>query len=308
MTKFSVVIPYNIPEVVALTVYADVLLVINLFVNYALLLCSSMIMKRNHSSARMLLGSAIGAVYALVIFIPEMPKVIELIMRLAVTALIVFAAFGFTNLRCFLRCFFTFLATSLAFGGIMLVLWVTVAPVGMIYNNGAVYFDIDLVILAVSTVVSFAVVSLISYFTARRAPRNCVAAVTVGYKGQSVSARALIDTGNSLSEGFSGYPVALGEFDVLSKILPACVCDYLDGKEITPSSEFRVVMHKTVSGTGLLPVFRPDYIEIRTLSGVVRTDKVYIAATKNNLAGGEYEFLLNPELLSGEKSYAETVG
>lgn len=289
-----------------MTVYADILLVINLFVNYALLLCSSMIMKNTASRLRVLLGASIGAFYGLVIFLPDMHNVIEFILRLLATVLIVISTFGFKNIRYFLRCFCTFLAVSFAFGGIMFVLWVTVAPRGMVYNNGAVYFDIDIAVLAVSTVVSFAMVSLISHFTARRAPKESVALVKIVRDGEEVHATALIDTGNSLCEKFSGYPVALGEYGMLEKILPPAVREYIDGKNISPSADFRVVMHKTVSGTGLLPVFRPDYIEIKTASRTVRTDKVYLAATKNNLAGGEYTLLLNPELL-GEKSYAETV-
>lgn len=290
-----------------MTVYADVLLVINLFVNYALLLCSSMIMKNSASRARVLLGAAIGAFYGLVIFLPDMPSFLELFLRFVATGLIVFGTFGFKNLRYFLRCFFTFFAVSFAFGGIMLVLWVTVAPVGMVYNNGAVYFDIDLAVLAVSTVVCFAVVSLISHFTARRAPKDSIALVKIVYGGKVVSATALVDTGNSLCEGFSGYPVALGEYSTLEKIIPSSVRDFLDGKELSPSADFRVVMHKTVSGTGLLPVFKPDYIEIKSASHTVRTDRVYIAVTKNNLAGGEFSMILNPELFNEEKSYAEAV-
>lgn len=307
MTKFSCTASYNIAEVVGMTVYADVLLVINLFVNYALLMCSSMIMKRKSPPSRLLLGASIGALYGLVIFLPALPKVAELVIRLGATALIVFAAFGYKNLRYFLRSFFTFFAVSLGFGGIMLVLWVTVAPIGMVYNNGAVYFDIDLVVLAVSTVVSFAIVSAISHFTARTAPKESVALVSIASGDKTVNATALIDTGNSLCEAFSGFPVALGEYGTLEKILPSAVREYLDGKEITPSPDFRVVMHKTVSGTGVLPVFRPDYIEVKTATRTVRTDKTYIAVTKNNLSRGEYTLLLNPEILNGEKTYAQAV-
>ncbi|MBR3835814.1 MAG: sigma-E processing peptidase SpoIIGA [Clostridia bacterium] len=287
--------------------YADVLLVINLFVNYALLLCSSMIMKNTASRLRILLGASIGAFYGLVIFLPEIPKTIELALRLAVTGLIVVSTFGFKNIRYFLRCFFTFFAVSFAFGGIMLVLWVTVAPVGMVYNNGAVYFDIDLAVLAVSTVFSFAAVSLISHFTSRRAPKESLALVEIAYRNKTVKATALIDTGNSLCEAFSGYPVVLGEYGAFQKVLPPPITDFLDGKEIEPSADFRVVTHKTVSGTGILPVFRPDYIEVKTASRTVRTDKVYLAITKNNLARGEFSVILNPELLSEEKNYAKAI-
>lgn len=289
-----------------MTVYADVLLIINLFVNYALLLCSAKIMKNPVPRLRILLGSAVGSVYGLVIFLPEIPKPLELIMRIAVTALIVFCTFGFTDIRKFLRCFFTFFAVSMGFGGVMLVLWITVAPVGMVYNNGTVYFDVNLAVLAVSTVVCFAVISIISFFIERRAPRESSAVVTVYVSGKSVKLNAIIDTGNSLRETFSGYPVAVAEKAELKDIMPQSIIDYFENKTESENTGIRLVIHKTVSGTGVMPAFRPDYVEIRTVSRKIKTDKLYIAVTENNLAGGEYSMLLNPEIINGEKNNAET--
>lgn len=288
-----------------MVVYADVLLIVNLFVNYALLLCSSMIMKKHTQRLRILLGAAIGAFYGFVIFLPDLPSAAEFALRIAATVLIVLGTFGYKNLPSFLRSFFTFFAVSFAFGGIMLVLWVTVAPIGMIYNNGAVYFDIDLAVLAVSTVVSFAVVSLIAHFTARRAPKDSIALVKIVYKGKETKLTALVDTGNSLTETFSGFPVVLGEAESLEKIIPDAVRGFLNGEDVSSSSEMRLVMHKTVSGTGVLPVFRPDYIEVKSVSHNVKTSEVYVAVTKNNLARGEYEMILNPALFEEEKRYAQ---
>lgn len=288
-----------------MVVYADVLLIVNLFVNYALLLCSSMIMKKHTQRLRILLGAAIGAFYGFVVFLPELPSLAEFALRFAATVLIVLGAFGYKNFPSFLRSFFTFFAVSFAFGGIMLVLWVTVAPIGMIYNNGAVYFDIDLAVLAISTVVSFAVVSLIAHFTARRAPKDSVALVKISYKGKEVKLTALVDTGNSLCETFSGYPVVLGEAESLEKIMPDAVRSFIDGDDVSSSPEMRLVMHKTVSGTGVLPVFRPDYIEVKSVSHRIKTSEVYVAVTKNTLARGEYEMILNPALFEEEKRYAQ---
>lgn len=290
-----------------MTVYADVLIVVNMFVNYMLLMCSALIMKKHTSRLRILLGASIGAFYGLVIFLPELNQIVEILLRILITALIVVGTFGFKNIPSFLRGFFTFTGVGLAFGGIMYVLWVTVAPIGMIYNNGAVYFDIDLSILAVSTVVSFAVVSAAAHFTARRAPRDSVALVKISYKGKTLNLTALIDTGNSLCETFSGYPVILGEFESLEKIVPETVREFLDGGDVSSTSEMRLVMHQTVSGTGVLPVFRPDMLEVKSVSHSIKTNEVYIAVTKNNLSRGEYELILNPAIFDEEKIYAQAV-
>lgn len=288
-----------------MTVYADVLLVINLFVNYILLSCSSGIMKRSASGGRLFLGAAAGSAYGLVIFLPELPVPAELIMRLAASALIVFCAFGYINIHMFLRAFFTFFAVSFAFGGIMLALWTTVAPTGMIYSNGIFYYDISLSVLAVSAIICFAVVSLISRFAARRAPRESLAAVTVSLGGKTVTTNGLIDTGNSLRENFSGYPVCTGEASVLKQLLPDAVRAYLDGKPPENGENLRLVVHTTVSGTGIMPAFRPDFIEVKTVSHTVRTDKVYIAVTDRTLAGGEYGMILNAQIFDEVKEHAE---
>lgn len=291
-----------------MTVYADVLLIINLFVNYTLLLCSARIIKKRVKKFRILLGAAVGSVYGLIILLPEIPKPLELVLRVVATALMVFCTFEYTNPQKFLRCFFTFFAVSMGFGGVMLVLWLTVAPVGMVYNNGAVYFDIDIGILAVSTIVCFAVISIISFFIERRTPKESAAIVTVEMNGETAKVNAIIDTGNSLRESFSGYPVAVVEKSEIQNILPQSIVDYYKNSNTeNESTGIRLIIHKTVSGIGILPAFRPDFLEIKTVSRTITTDKVYIAVTEKNLAGGEYSMLLNPEMLNGEDNHAEAL-
>lgn len=286
-----------------MTVYADVLMVVNLFVNYALLLCSALILKNKISNLRLLAGAAIGSVYGLIIFLPDMPVYIELPMRTVSSVLIALAAFGFRNIRRFLRCFFTFLAVTVAFGGIMLVLWITVAPVGMIYNNGTVYFDINLSVLAVSTVACFAIVSLISRLIARKAPINSVYSLSVKNSDRRISGVALCDTGNSLVESFSGFPVVVGEYDTLIGILPKSIVDYYEkSAEFGESENIRLIVCKTVSDVGILPSFRPQEIEISSLDKRLKTNEVYIAVTKNRIGAGEYDFILNPKLFDGVNS------
>lgn len=289
-----------------MTVYADVLVVVNLFVNYALLLCSSLILKNRISNLRLLAGAAIGSVYGLVIFLPEIPIYIELPMRIAVSAAIVLASFGYRNMRRFLRCFFTFFAVTFAFGGIMLVIWVTVAPVGMIYNNGTVYFDIDLSVLAISTVACFAIVSLISRLIARKAPINSVYTLNVTNGERMISGVALCDTGNSLVESFSGYPVVVGEYDTLLGVMPQSVIDYYENPSgCSDASNLRLIVCRTVSDVGVLPSFRPKSAEVVSINGRIKTDEVYIAVTKNRLGGGEFDFIFNPKLFDGVNDHED---
>lgn len=291
---------------VGLVVYVDVLTVINLFVNYALLLCSSLIMKMKISNVKLLSGALVGSLYGLVIFLPEVAWYIELLMRLGSGALIVLISFGYKNMRRFMRCFFTFFAVTAAFGGIMLALWLTVAPTGMLYNNGAVYFDIDISVLAVSTVICFTLVSVVSKIIGRKAPANSIYNLTLTADGKKISGVALCDTGNSLCESFSGYPVIIGEYDTLASILPQSIISYYENPTGNADAEnLRVVVYKTVADVGILPAFRPDSIELSSIDKKIKTDEVYIAVTRNRLGGGEFDFILNPKLFDGENNYED---
>ena len=289
-----------------MTVYVDVLLVVNLFMNYALLLSTSLILKSAVSRWRLLLGAGVGSVCGLVIFLPVIPIALDVLMKFAISLLIVFCSFGYCNLRKFIRCFLTFFAVNFAFCGIMYILWTTVAPTGMVFNNGTAYFDIDLKILAISTVVCFAVLSLIAKFTTRKAPQNSIFIATLTNDNISVSLTALADTGNSLRESFSGYPVAIAEYKSVEKILPQSIIDYYKNEE-SSYENLRLIPHRTVSGTGLLPAFRPDSITIQTLTKKIETDKIYIAVTKENIAQGEFEMIINPSIFEEEKSHDNNI-
>ena len=182
----------------------------------------------------------------------------------------------------------------------------TVAPVGMIYNNGTVYFDIDLSVLAISTVACFAIVSLISRLIARKAPINSVYTLNVTNGERMISGVALCDTGNSLVESFSGYPVVVGEYDTLLGVMPQSVIDYYENPSgCSDASNLRLIVCRTVSDVGVLPSFRPKSAEVVSINGRIKTDEVYIAVTKNRLGGGEFDFIFNPKLFDGVNDHED---
>lgn len=282
---------------IELTVYVDVLLAVNLYVNYILLLCTSKLVHQSLNRIRILLSAVMGSAYTLIIFIDKMPVIIGLLSKIIVCTAMVLCGFGFVNLRRFLRFLFAFCAVNFSFAGILYLLWTAVAPVGMYFNNGVAYFDINLKILAFSTVICFGIVSLINYFISRKAPPNCIYSVTVFNKGNKAELTALCDTGNSLRESFSSFPVLIGEYSALKNVVPQCVADYLNGNENVSGSEMRLVIHNTVSSSGIMPSFRPDKIIIRSLSKNCTVKNVYIAVTDRNIGNGEYQIILNPAVL-----------
>ncbi len=266
------------------TIYIDVLLGINLFINYFLLLSVSKFLSIPLQRMRLLFGSLLGAVYSLSILLPEIPVVLSLLMKLAMSATIILVSYPFHGLKEFLRELADFYIISFSFAGLMIAVWYFIAPQGMIINNSVVYFNISPLVLILLTVVCYLVIRLINRITGRQAPDSLYCRIQIEYGGNKSDCMAKVDTGNSLCEPFSNYPVVV-------------VCDeYINGMLPPESSgKIRFVPFHAVSGEGLLPAFKPDKLIIHCAGKQYEQKNVYIAVATKKL--GDTGALLNPDLL-----------
>ena len=82
-----------------MVVYADVLIVLNLIVDYFLLRASAKISGVTPGVWRMLGGAAVGAVSSLYIFLPQSGIMLELLFRIAVCLVMTACTFGFRTLH-----------------------------------------------------------------------------------------------------------------------------------------------------------------------------------------------------------------
>ena len=83
------------------TVYIDVLIGVNLFINYFLLLAVARFLHLPVRRGRMIAGAALGAFYALSIFLPELPSILALLIKLLMSATIIWAAFPLQGWKLF---------------------------------------------------------------------------------------------------------------------------------------------------------------------------------------------------------------
>lgn len=278
-------------------VYADVLIAVNGFVNYLLLHSTRRLLKIGCGKYRIFLAAAAGGIFSLKIFLPVLSVFFDICLRFAMCAVMVLAAFGFGTKRGFLKKLLTFFAVNLFYGGFMSAVFNFLNPGGMIYKNGAVYFDIDFKVLAVTSVAAFCVISVVMKIAERKSPSGSIFTVEIRSGGRAVKGRGLADTGNSLREMFSDTPVVVGERNSLKGIMPKDILKYLDsGDPGTLSEKTRLIPSSTAAGSALLPAFRSDEIRISRPSGSYIHKNIYIAVSKTQFFGGEFEFLLNTEL------------
>ena len=130
--------------------------------------------------------------------------------------------------------------------------------------------------------------------------------VNLTIKGETISCRGLLDTGNQLYEPITRIPVTIMDLDLFQNILPKNIYESVKQlKDYQVQADFlemddewlqriRMIPFRSVSrGMDLLVALRPDKITIVTNNGCFETSKVLVG--------------LNPVALSSDASYQAIV-
>lgn len=252
-------------------------------------------LNRKKNTVRILLGSAAASVCSLIILLPPQGDLLNFLIKLTVSCLICLIAFKFGSLKDFVKNTAAFYLFSFLFCGVMLAIWFTFTPQGMVINNNAVYFNISPLCLIISSLITYFVVGVICRITGQKKPKELYYDVIIERGSKQAKIKGKLDTGCSLVEPFSGSPVIICNKGLIKDILPKGVLEY-DMCQTYSSSPvpggIRVAPFGTISGTGLLPCFKPDRIFI---GDSLCLNEIYIAAAdKNKISCG---CLINPQCL-----------
>lgn len=284
----------------SLTVYVDVLVVLNIFVNYFLLSGASLILRKRPKRTFLVLGAFFGGIYSLVIFLPDIPDFISVIMNMGASSLIVLITFLPRRIKEFFKEFAAFFAVNFLFAGLMLAVWILFKPKGMVYNNSAVYFDIDIKVLVFSTIGCYIVLTIFSKILKRNAPSDKLYDIEITHKGRMVMTKALFDTGNTLSDGFSNTPVIVAQKNIVKKLVSPSMYKFFDGNTAMPlnadDEKIRLVPFGSVGGSGTLKAVLIDKVKIPKEN--ITAEKVILAQSNNDFNSTEYSVLLGPEIFN----------
>ena len=248
--------------VMVMYIYVDVLLILNLYVNYFLLLATGRLMHLPCGRKRCITAAAVGSLCALTIFLPPMHWALCTLLRFAMGVPVVWICFG---RRMRLRDVVCFFVVSMGFGGAMLAVSLWRRPVGMAFNNASLYLDFSPACLLICTVAAYALTCGIRFLVDRSTVTQGHYRVVVRYGPRVIGMEALADSGNLLMDRFSGKPVILCGGAELEQLVQ------LEGNLTDPAAYATMAMHckgmrlipcATVTGSGVVPVFAPDEVLI----------------------------------------------
>lgn len=271
-------------------IYADVLFIINAYINYALLVLTELISGVKTSRLRVALAALLGGLYSLIILIPGISDLAIGLSRLPFAIILVFAAFKVRHIRMFLRLFCSFFLTNFIFAGLMLALWYFVSPQNMYLSAFVVYFDIEPIALITMTAICYFTIKFINTFVRVKQPKNTIFTLKLHINDKVIVLPALYDTGNNLFDPFTGRPVIIVSAGSLKDVFP-------DENRIYESATalgfaLRYIPCTVLGGDMLLPCFSLERVQIKGIEISLGAANVVIAVTKSKIKGGEFSALL----------------
>ena len=276
------------------TVYIDVLFLVNFMINILITEGTGSIMCVDTKWYRSLLSALIGAIYAVLIFFPGMGIAGSIIMKILISAVLVWVAFGFKSLPHFLKMWGSFYLASFIFGGSLIAIMSTTGlggRLGAVYSNGEVYLNLPWRWVFASACGTYVLILFFSRIRKRRIVREAVKrTLTIYINGNVIETSAIIDTGNSLFDPITGAPVIVCEHRALKALVPEE--DEWMERMGTMGLRVRLIPFSSIGKEdGIMPGFLPDKVKIDGME----VKRCIIGITRSTLSEGEeYHALLNP--------------
>jgi stage II sporulation protein GA (sporulation sigma-E factor processing peptidase) len=280
--------------VILYTVYIDELFLLNTALNYILLLLTRRVVRLKASWPRLLLGSVIGAVYAVFMFLPHNKLFYTFFAKFIFSLLLVAVTYNIKKPKQYVKAVAVFYMISFAFGG---------AAYSLISLTGRSGDYTPLRILALSTTIAYVCIMLLSSYCRRLyLKEKCTSIVNITLNGKSAAVNCYMDTGNNLYDPVSDSPVMIVEHKSISSILPSELGEYykqgtLDALPVCAGRKIRLIPYSSIGKkSGFILGFKPDSVAIegKQISDIV------IGLCENELStDNSYAALLNPCALGG---------
>ncbi len=250
------------------TIYVDVLITVNIFIDFFLILCTKKFLNIKCSMLRMIIGSLFGGLSSIIALFPPLEFGINILIDIALAALIIIVTFGFCEIKNFVRRTIVYFSFSFSFCGIMIFIYTSFKPKGMEIYNDIVYFNISPIVLIILTLACYYILNLIKRLT-KGVSGGGTCNVEICVENNHYSFCAKIDSGCNLKEPFSGDYVIIAEHIAI---------DYYSPKEEC----LRIIPFGSLGGNGILKGFKPSEVII---DGKEICNSVYIGICENVLKG-----------------------
>lgn len=232
---------------------------------------------------RIILSSAAGGIYSLIILLESLPGYIVFATKIFAALIMILIAFKFFRVKSLVQTLGVFIFSSFVLLGVITgILYITKTPYIAIHNS-AVYLDVSSKQLIVCALVAYLLSCMVVRLHNRSVSNKQIYTIEIQNEGKSITLFAFADTGNKLREPFSNYPVIIVRRELAEKIVG--------------DSKLRLIPATTVNNSSMLQAFKPDNIIIKGSKKAEVIENAYVAMS-DQINSDSFSAIINPEILS----------
>ena len=292
------------------TVYLDVLIAENMLMNFVILHITSRITSTASSIKRLMFGAAVGTAYAVIALYIE-TFFTALAGKLILSAFMVVIVFWPVNFKRFMRFSVFFYAVTFLFAGVSFAV--------LLSGNTKAVSN-----LLITVCLGYLLITVLeNYIKKNKNKKNISANVYIQFdknSGEGVWLPAIVDTGNSLRDPFSGKPVIIAEVAAVEDMIPGEICEQIKDNSLNFVTEgilstssgaewlkrLRMIPYKAIgTENGMLTGFKADVVRIMEGGeegtkgkGAELTGIVVCLYAEALFEDEEYKALLAPEMIA----------
>ena len=220
----------NGKKVIKITIYLDIIFFENLIMNSIILYAASIILKLKPKFFRILISSAIGSIYSIILYITEMKIYSSIISKIILSIIMTYVAFNPQNVKKMWKQILIFYLTSFVFGGVALYLIYFLKPQDILMKNGMYVGEYALKVIMLGGIVAFVVIKIsLKIIKTKINPKDMYCKIKIKLNEKEIETTAMVDTGNLVKEPITNTPVIIVESSLLYEILPKEILNNLEG-------------------------------------------------------------------------------
>lgn len=300
--------------------YVDLVLMLNFVLDAAVLAMTAWVRGVPLRWKRIIASAFIGAAYAGMMFVPALALLFTLGVKLALSLLMVWMAFGFSSLQSFMHHVAAFYGVSFAAAGGMMGVYYLLQSHGELWNGiwlmrtGGQGYAMNIGLLFLAITFAAALLLYKGVLNGRRRKEQMLqhmAEVWVAIGGQVKRCTGLIDTGNHLYDPLTRTPVMVMEASLWEDNLPSSWLARIREDEVDKlvagigedewawQDRLRLIPYRGVNrGTSFMLALKPDYVRIEQEGRSYECRKVLVGLDGGTLASnGAYRAIIHPSLV-----------
>ncbi|KYG35167.1 sigma-E processing peptidase SpoIIGA [Alkalihalobacillus trypoxylicola] len=299
-----------------MTVYLDLIWLLNFGIDYLLIALTAIVLKRKFRHIRFLLATFFASLIVFAMFTSFASIVYQPWFKGLFSILIVWIAFGYQRLRFFMQNLAMFYFVTFMTGGGLFALhyfWQTELDILSIFapENGVFIgsqFSWFFVLIGFPLVWYFSKQRFETIET-KKIQAEQIVEIRIVISDKELNVKGLIDTGNQLVDPITKSPVMILETSQLKQVYSSEMVDELlkvvDGHETTLAEKegiahrVRIIPYRVIGQSNpFLVAIKPDMVEIMNHGEVFQNEKVLIGLQDGELsADGLFTSIIHPKLV-----------